>query len=67
MGALGLGLKRPVSQTFFMRKKAEDLYLATEEFDRQMAIDMTGFLPLIDGRIDYSQLLASQIRRGRDD
>jgi hypothetical protein len=55
-------LNRNKEQTYFMRKKAEDLYLAADEFGRQMAIHMTGFLPLIDGRIDYNQMLDNQIR-----
>lgn len=44
-----------------MRKKAEELYLATDEFGKMLSGHMLTFFPLLEGSIDYNQLLDLQI------
>jgi len=41
-------------QVFFMRKKAEDLYLAAEGFDKNLSIHFLRALPLLNDKIDYN-------------
>ncbi|MEI9966040.1 MAG: hypothetical protein WDM92_16745 [Caulobacteraceae bacterium] len=43
-----------------MRKKAEELYLATDEFGRDFGSHMVTFLPVLEGSIDYNQMLDLQ-------
>ncbi|MBL8554592.1 MAG: hypothetical protein JNL41_09970 [Phenylobacterium sp.] len=50
-------LNRSKEQTFFMRRKAEELYLAADEFGRQWTSSMVPLLGVLDGRLDYNQML----------
>jgi hypothetical protein len=54
-------LNRAKEQSFFMRKKAEELYMAADEFGRFFSLNMVAFLPLLEGKIDYNQMLDVQI------
>ncbi|KSB91122.1 hypothetical protein AS593_06050 [Caulobacter vibrioides] len=54
-------LNRNKEQTFFMRQKAEALYLAADEFGRDVGAHVVTFFPVARGEIDYNQMLDLQI------
>lgn len=57
-------LNRNSNQTIFLRQKAEELYLSADEFGKNFASQMLTYFPLLDGKIDYNQMLDMQIERG---
>lgn len=56
-------LNRSKEQTFFMRQKAEALYLAADEFGRDFGAHLLTYLPVARGDIDYNQMLDLQIAK----
>ncbi len=57
-------LNRSKEQTVFLREKAEQLYLAADEFGKAFGSQMITYFPLLEGRIDYNQMLDMQISDG---
>ena len=53
-------LNRNKEHTFFMRKKAVELYLTTDEFGRELSGHMITLLSVVDGRITYNEALDLQ-------
>ncbi len=51
-------------QTIFLRGKAEQLFLAADEFEKEISSHLISYFPLLDGRIDYNQMLDLQIEQG---
>lgn len=58
-------LNRSKEQAFFMRQKAEALYLAANEFSLGFSSLLIGYLPVTRGEISYNQMLDMQIERGK--
>ena len=50
-------LNRSKEQTFFMRKKAEELYLAADEFGREFGKNVVIFQSVLENRLTYNQML----------
>jgi hypothetical protein len=59
-------LNRNKEQTFFMRQKAEALYLAADEFGRDFSKHLITHLPVARGAIDYDQMLDIQLANPPD-
>jgi hypothetical protein len=57
-------LNRNRNQTVFLREKAEQLYLSADEFGKTFSMQIITYLPLLNGRIDYNQVLDMQIEQG---
>ena len=57
-------LNRDKSQTEHLRLKLEELYLATDAFEKSVSGNMIGYLPVIDGKITWNQMLEIQIDKG---
>lgn len=57
-------LNRGRDQTVFMRAKAEQLYLSADEYGRLFGATMVSYFPLLEGRIDWNQMLDVQIKNG---
>lgn len=57
-------LSKSKEQQAFMRSKAEQLYLATDEFGKGFNSYFVGHFQLLNGRIDYNQMLDLQISAG---
>jgi hypothetical protein len=53
-------LNRNKEQTFFMRQKAEALYLAADEYGRGLSAHVITLLPVARGELDYNQMLDLQ-------
>lgn len=53
-------LNRNKEQTFFMRQKAEELYLAADEFGRGLSGYIFTFFPLVRGELSYDQFIETQ-------
>lgn len=53
-------LSRRKDQTQLMREKAEQLYMAADEWCRDLGIYHFSFLPMLDCTIDYNQMLDMQ-------
>jgi hypothetical protein len=51
---------------FHMRRKAEELFLSFDEFDKQVGMHFIGYYPLLRGQIDYEQLLDMQIKEDKN-
>lgn len=49
---------------FHMRRKAEELFLAFDKYDKEIGIHFIGYIPLMKEEIDYNQALDLQIERG---
>ncbi|GGZ32625.1 hypothetical protein [Asticcacaulis endophyticus] len=60
-------LNRNRTQTIFLREKAEQLYLSADEFGKSFAAQVITYYPLLDGKIDYNQMLDMQIEHGKSD
>ncbi|MDB5375884.1 MAG: hypothetical protein JWR00_330 [Rubritepida sp.] len=60
-------LGKSKEQQAFMRAKAEQLYLATDEYGKAFSGLFIGHLQLMNGRIDYNQMLDMQIADGQKD
>lgn len=60
-------LGKSKEQQAFMRSKAEQLYLATDEFGKGFNSYFVGHFQLLNGRIDYNQMLDMQISAGSKD
>ena len=56
-------LNRDKEQVFFMRQKAEALYLAADEFGRSLSSHLISFFPVAQGKLDYNQMLDVQNAR----
>lgn len=54
-------LNRGRDHTIDMRKKGEELYLAADEYGRALGTHHFSFLPMLNGSIDYNQMLDLQI------
>jgi hypothetical protein len=54
-------------QVFFLRKKAEDLFLAAERFDKSLGIHFISAYPLIKGEIGYDEFHDMVIERGKQE
>lgn len=57
-------LNRNKDQMIFMRGKAEQLFLAADEYEKMLGGQLVTFFPLLEGRIDYNQMLDLQIDHG---
>lgn len=57
-------LNRNKEQILFLRGKAEDLFLAADEYEKTLGGLLVTYFPLLDGRIDYNQMLDLQISQG---
>lgn len=57
-------LNRRKDQTIFLRGKAEQLFLAADEFEKHLGGHLISYFPLLDGRIDYNQMLDIHISDG---
>lgn len=58
-------LNKTKEQTFFMRQKAEALYLSADEFSKNFSSLLISYLPVARGEISYNQMLDMQIERGK--
>ena len=47
-----------------MRGKAEQLFLAADEFENELGGHLVSYFPLLNGRIDYNQMLDLHINQG---
>ncbi|MGN6422938.1 MAG: hypothetical protein ACTHLA_06475 [Asticcacaulis sp.] len=54
-------LNRNHTQKIFLREKAEQLYLSTDEFGKDLSCHVISYYPLIRGEIDYNKMLEMQI------
>jgi hypothetical protein len=59
-------LSRNHNQTIFLREKAEQLYLSADEFRKSFSGQIFTYFPLLEGRIDYNQMLDLQIAQGSE-
>jgi len=59
-------LNRNKDQTFFMRQKAEALYLAADEFGRDLSKHVVICLPVAKGELEYNAMLDLQIANAPD-
>lgn len=57
-------LNRDRSQIEHLRLKLEELYLATDAFEKKVSENMIGYLPVVDGKITWNQMLDIQIEKG---
>jgi hypothetical protein len=57
-------LNRNKDQTIFMREKAEQLYLSADAYGRVFGGHMVSYFPLLEGRIDWNQMLDIHIADG---
>lgn len=57
-------LNRNKEQMLFLRGKAEDLFLAADEYEKTLGGLLVTYYPLLDGRIDYNDMLDLQIKQG---
>ncbi|HEX5183541.1 MAG TPA: hypothetical protein VFW19_10365 [Allosphingosinicella sp.] len=57
-------LNRSKDETMFLREKAEQLYLATDEFDKAFSSQALTYFPLLKGEIDFNQMLNMQVEWG---
>lgn len=57
-------LNRNKEQMLFLRGKAEDLFLAADEYEKILGGLFVTYFPLLDGRIDYNEMLDLQISQG---
>lgn len=48
-------LNRNNERTLFMRKRGEEIYLAADEFGRELGGHMATLQSVVDGQIDYNQ------------
>jgi hypothetical protein len=60
-------LNQNKDQTIFLREKAEQLYLAADEFGKDFSSHIVSYFPLLEGRIDYNQMLDMHIEQGSRD
>jgi hypothetical protein len=60
-------LGKSKEQQAFMRAKAEQLYLAADEYGKAFGGLLIRHLHLLNGRIDYNQMLDMQIADGKKD
>ncbi len=49
---------------FFLRQKAEALYLAIEHYDRMLTCNFFPYYALFENKIDYNEVLDSNIKSG---
>lgn len=59
-------LNRNKEHTFFMRQKAEALYLAADEFGRDFSSHLLTYIPVARGDFDYNQMLDMHIANPPD-
>lgn len=57
-------LNKNKDQTIFMREKAEQLYLSADAYGRVFGGHMISYFPLLEGRIDWNQMLDIHISDG---
>lgn len=54
-------LNRQKEHVFFMRQKAESLYLAADEYGRALSCNIISYFPVVRGEIDYNEMLDIQM------
>lgn len=59
-------LNRDRSQIEHQRLKLEELFLAADAFEKTVSGNMIGYLPVIDGKLTWNQMLDIQIDKGSD-